>query len=677
MQYCCAVVLASIFLPTIAVAGDSRIERGPIPAWVHPSELLPVPDSPTGAIFIRRQDVVARIDGQGQSQFSGYRTKLLNASALQAGNISISWNPSSEVATVHDIRVYRDGVATDVLAKSDFEILRREDQLEQARLDGVLTAILHVPDLRVGDELEVDLTIVAKEPTFGDDGAGLLLMGGSPGPGRYRLGLTWDEAHVPRTKFSPDLAGIVERGTQAIDLRFDNPGQLTPPARAPARYAWQRVVEFTTFPDWPTISHRYAPIFARAAKLAPDSPLRQEAARIAAAHPLPLDRAAAALNLVQQDVRYIYVGLNGGNLIPASADETWQRRYGDCKAKTALLLALLGEMGIEAQAVLVNTSGKDDGMDERLPSPRLFDHVVVRATIAGQRYWLDGTMPPVVGPDTEPALPFAWVLPLSDNGSALEHLAWHPARRPADVTLLDIDASAGFDQPARVTNTEILRGLKGLQQQVQLSSLSQDQLVGQLREAIVGAVWQSVDDAHWHYDQKTQASVLSITGTWKLDWDDDGKGARSMALPGGGFNPPERRVRAAGQNAAAPFANEPRYDCDVTTLRLPASTKPANWSHSGGFDQHIFGMNYYRAVELRGDTIRMVRGLRVERNELDAVAARAQNGLLDSFDNSKAMVYYDPRGHAAKVSEGRVPSAGELDWTVDDSACLSPAARGH
>ncbi|WP_404482684.1 transglutaminase domain-containing protein [Novosphingobium sp. BL-52-GroH] len=66
---------------------------------------------------------------------------------------------------------------------------------------------------------------------------------------------------------------------------------------------------------------------------------------------------------------------------PATAEETWQRRYGDCKGKTALLLALLRELGIEAQAVLANNSGNDNGLAERLPSPRMFDHVLVRARI--------------------------------------------------------------------------------------------------------------------------------------------------------------------------------------------------------------------------------------------------------------------------------------------------------
>ena len=79
------------------------------------------------------------------------------------------------------------------------------------------------------------------------------------------------------------------------------------------------------------------------------SAIKTEAAKIAAANLSPFDRARAALKLVHQDVRYIYVGLNGGNYTPATAEQTWQRRYGDCKGKTALLLALLRGLDIAAE----------------------------------------------------------------------------------------------------------------------------------------------------------------------------------------------------------------------------------------------------------------------------------------------------------------------------------------
>ena len=191
---------------------------------------------------------------------------------------------------------------------------------------------------------------------------------------------------------------------------------------------------------------------------------------------------------MQQNVRYIYVGLNGGNLTPAAADETWQRRYGDCKAKTVLLLALLRELGIDAQAVLVNTTGMDDGFDQRLASPNLFDHVVVRATLEGRTYWLDGTLPAVVGPGAQPFLPYRWVLPITAQGSTLERRPWTPAARPNLVSLYEIDARTGFDKPARITSTTITRGVAGLEQEMQLSAVTPVQLLSAFRQKGTPAV---------------------------------------------------------------------------------------------------------------------------------------------------------------------------------------------
>ena len=276
-------------------------------------------------------------------------------------------------------------------------------------------------------------------------------------------------------------------------------------------------------------------------------------------------------------MRYVYIGLNGGNLKPASADETWKRRYGDCKGKTVLLLAMLKEMGIEAAPVLVNTAGIDDGLGERLPNPGLFDHVVVRAMIGDHAYWLDGTLPAVVPPSTEPFLPYRAVLPLTADGSDLVVLPWRPLSRPAELTVLDLDARAGFGQPTKVVNTTIVRGIQGLQQQVQWSALTPDQMLAAFRQQAIGDTWRSIDSVDWHYDVPNAASVLTIKGTWVLDWTDDGNGAKSYALPGGGFSPPDRLGRSAEQDQAIPYANKRAYNCFVTTLKLPDGTKSSQW----------------------------------------------------------------------------------------------------
>lgn len=659
---------------TVHAAGN-QIQTGPVPKWAVQSEPIPVPADAAGAVFIRRQDSEVHLDDKGQLLYNGYRIRILHSSALQLGNLSLAWNPAAGSPIVHVIKIHRDGEVIDILKKASFEILRREDQLEAARLDGNLTAVLRVPDLRVGDDIEFGATMRVSDPTLGKDDAGLLFLAAEPAPGRYHLRLSWEDKAKPTVKMTSDMTAVAEQGADAIDYRFDNPAPLAPPKDAPPRYQWQRAVEYSSFSDWQGISRRFAPLFADASKLSAKSPLRQDVARIAAAHATPFDRAAAALKLVQQDVRYIYVGLNGGNLTPANADETWQRRYGDCKAKTALLMALLRELGVEAEAVLVNNSGGDDGLDERLPSPRMFDHVLVRVHIDGKVYWLDGTLPAVVPPLAEPIIPYQWVLPLAGQGSGLEQLRWAPAARPNEITLFEIDARGGFDKPARITNTTIKRGIEGVQQEVQFSAATPAQLLNAFRQNAIGNTWQSIEDVQWRYDRKAQASILTVVGTGTVDWDDDDGGVKSLALPGGGFNPPEKRIRAAEQDQALPFYNKPDFDCYVTTVRLPSTTKAEQWSHKDDINNRIFGRTYYRAFDIRDGSLRMVRGARIEQKEVDAAKAQRDNGRIAAFDNSMAWITYSPSGRNMAVQASRrVPTTFDFDWTADYVPCLAPTS---
>jgi hypothetical protein len=665
--------LAAMLAGGGAHAESSQVGRGPAPSWAVQSEPMPIPADAAGAVFMRRHDTVVHLDRSGQSLFNAYRVKILHPNALHLGNLSIAWNPAAGTPVAHVIRIHRDGEVIDVLQQASFDILRREDQLEAASLDGILTAVLRIPDLRVGDELEFGVTVPTSDPTLGKHDAGLLFLAPEPAPGRFRLRLSWEEGHKPYVRMSQDMQAVAKPGATAVDLRFDNPPAATPPKDAPPRYLWQRVIEYSGFADWASMSRVLAPLYATASRLDANSPVKQEAAKIAAAYAAPLDRANAALKLVQQDIRYVYVGLNGGNLTPATAAETWRRRYGDCKGKTALLLALLRELGIEAQAVLVNNGGGDDGMDERLPSPRMFDHVLVRAQVDGQDLWLDGTLPVVAPPGTEPVIPYQWVLPLTDQGATLENLAWKPAAVPDEITMFEIDARGGFDRPARITSTTIKRGIEGLKQEAQLSALTPAQLLGGFRQHAIGDTWQTIEDVKWRYDTKARAGVLTIIGTGTVDWDDDGDGVKSLALPGGGFSPPAKRVRAAEQDQDLPFYNTPEYDCRVTTVRLPSTTRLGQWSHKPNIDARIFGRSYYRAFDVRDGAVRMVRGARVEQKEVDAASARRDNGRIATFDNSMAWITYDPEGQRALEPKGeRVPATYEIDWTADTVPCLPP-----
>ena len=662
--------LACALISSVAYAQAPQVRVGAVPAWVTPSALLAVPDKVDGPLFTRRQDVLVHLGPKQQAQYLGYRVKILQPAALQLGNLQIVWDPAADAPIVHEVTIFRDGQTVEVLQHATFEVLRREDQLEQAQLDGRLTAVLRVPDLRVGDELGVAVTTFSRDPTPNRKESGALVLPQAVAAGRYHLGLSWEAGQAPRVKPTADMAPAMTKGVRAVDFRFDNPPILTPPKDSPPRYAWQRAVEYSEFGDWAEVSRHFAPLFVKASALPAGSAVKQEAARIAAAHARPFDRAAAALKLVQQDVRYIYVGLDGGNLLPATADETWRRRYGDCKGKTTLLLALLAELGVPAEAVLINSTGADDGLDQRLPSVQFFDHVLVRARIDGTAYWLDGTLPPVATPATRAVYPIRWALPLSEPGTGLEAQAWGAPSTPEAIHLFEFDARAGFDKPARIVSTEITRGLPGLLKYLQFSAVTPGQLLEAFRQQGIGDVWQSIDDVKWHYDEKARASILTISGSGTITWEDDDGGGKSLALPGGGFSPPDRRVRGSDQASDAPYYSKPEYDCHVTTVRLPTSTLPQQWSSKASFDQRLFGREYHRAWQLRDGAIRMVRGLRIEQPEIDVVTAQRDNARIPKFDNSMGYIFYNPASQKAAVGGGETtPATYDFDWTADDVPC--------
>ena len=125
-----------------------------------------------------------------------------------------------------------------------------------------------------------------------------------------------------------------------------------------------------------------------------------------------------ALELVQDKVRYLFNGMEEGNYVPQTPTQTWSVRYGDCKAKTLLLLAMLRELGIEAEAVLAN-SQLGDWLPRRLPTPGAFDHVIVRATIGGESLWLDGTGSGARLADLGDVPAFRHALPLRAAGAEL------------------------------------------------------------------------------------------------------------------------------------------------------------------------------------------------------------------------------------------------------------------
>jgi tetratricopeptide (TPR) repeat protein len=92
---------------------------------------------------------------------------------------------------------------------------------------------------------------------------------------------------------------------------------------------------------------------------------------------------------IERDIRYAGVEFGEGSIFPRAPGETLRNKYGDCKDKATLLVAMLRQAGIPAHAVLVN-SGFGVDVEPDLPGLGHFNHVIVR-TDGPDGIWIDPT----------------------------------------------------------------------------------------------------------------------------------------------------------------------------------------------------------------------------------------------------------------------------------------------
>jgi hypothetical protein len=661
-------------LANSASAGAREVQYTQAPGWVAP---LPTPTNtaspPDAGYRVIYSDNQIHLGPDGFESYQAYRLKILKPEALQAGNISLTWNPDAGEAKVHYLRIVRDQETIDVLKSIQFQVLQREGFLEQSMLSGNLTAVIQSPGLQVGDELEFAATVRRKEVALGDHQFGFAALPPTGGPGAFRIRMAWPKDRSVRWRASPDITGVapkvVNGQTELVyDLRDPRPATITD--GAPDRFNIRRFIEVSDFESWKDVSGRMWPLFEKASVLPPDSPLRKEIARIAAADTDRVKRMAAALQLVQEQVRYVYIGLNGGNFTPATVDETWSRRFGDCKAKTVLLLAILRELGIYAEPVLVNSSG-GDGVNERLPTPGMFDHVLVRVNLTGTIYWLDGTR---LGDRTmgKPA-PYFWVLPLRGGGADLEKVAIEPPAYPYSISVLDVDATAGFDKKAKVTIQQAMRGDIALLVRSQLIVLSGENLDRALQGFWRQAnPWVEPEKVAWKFNEQQGTLLLTVTGQGKLDWTGDDKEGRSMDIPGAGFTPPAEYQRPKDQDQQAPWATDyPMYNCYVTSIRLPAGDSKWKWDYfSDPMDVRMGGVRYLRFASLDNGVMQTVMSRRVEVPEITAAQAEDVNQRVPTFNNKISRVYQIDANAGGRRHPFAPPlPLSEVDWGGKVNVC--------
>ena len=521
-----AISTAALVFSGSAVWGSELVLIQPAPDWVvDAGAISPADAKRDGLIIVDRQQ---KVDGDRLWAYSDLAIRASSSDTLAGlGNISLSWHPDKGDLIVHRVEIIRDGSIIDVLKSGrKFTVLRREQNLEQQWINGILTATMQIEGLKIGDILRFSTSTSFADAALGGNveiTQPLLIEPIKIAKSSYRL--LWPENRplnwrITTGNVQPQVSkqgGLIE-----VKILQPLPKQPDKPDAAPARFVPPDFFEVSSFASWNDVSKITAPLYATKGAIAPGSPLAARIEAIAARSADPKLRAAAALRMVQDEVRYLFNGQTQGNYVPQQPAETWEKRYGDCKAKTLLLVAMLRALGIEAEPALVSAS-LGDLVAIRLPSLGAFNHVITRAVIDGQTYWLDGTALGTRLADLADPPSFSYALPVRGSGSGLEPIVYAAPARPLVNVDTEIDASAGLALPKLFRISIELRNAE-LFKLRRAQSLLDDKKLNEAIDAIVekylsGAV---ISKRSLVFDDDAGSVRVSAEGVSRLTWYQEG-----------------------------------------------------------------------------------------------------------------------------------------------------------
>ena len=310
-----------------------------------------------------------------QTDVESYRTR------------AIQYSPQTQELEIKRARVYHaNGSTSDADDEGDSAV---GDASIAAYYD-VRTRALRFRDLSIGDvvELEYTLTPVSHENPYGRYFAELVPFGGP---------LSCDlQRYIVRAPNGMNLssgqhllaAPQIRKGSNETTYIWEGRG-LPSLVREPKSPSWSEqgaYVHISNFQNWEELGHWYAELIKPQFKLSPE--LENVVSQLVARHPNKLDRVAEIDELVLKSTRYVAQEFGVYGFKPYPVAQTYARRFGDCKDKASLIVALLRAAGIDAQIALVRTQRLGQILAQPA-SAAVFDHAIVY--VPEFDLWLDGT----------------------------------------------------------------------------------------------------------------------------------------------------------------------------------------------------------------------------------------------------------------------------------------------
>lgn len=275
------------------------------------------------------------------------------------GTLHLPSNPPFYTTRLEGVRIIRPDGAQVFVNPRSYDDRRTADNKEaddarsQNRPDAPLAPpFLPLPDITAGCIVEAAWTVERRSslslPEFSEQWR---LDGGYP-VRLLNLRIA-TPADTRWTVFAPNLPAATPADGAHTWTLADLPAH-EPRAGDPPAVLFSPWVGVSSLASWDAFAAWYRRIAAGSDTTGPSVGLLAE--EIAQAHPDRAGRLRAAYERVSE-LRYVAVELGVGAFRPRTPEQVWTQRYGDCKDKANLLVAVLGELGIPAEFALVNRYG--------------------------------------------------------------------------------------------------------------------------------------------------------------------------------------------------------------------------------------------------------------------------------------------------------------------------------
>ncbi len=352
-------------------------------------------------VVVERLDTVYRFaaDGTGTKELTGVMRIQSEAAARQFGVLTIPYASSSERIELQYVRVRKPDGSVVETSVGDAQDMPQEITRQAPFYSDLKEKQIPIRSLRVGDRLEYKATSVrvkAEVPGefWGQEnfGAGVVVLQATV------------ELHVPQGKYvkvwSPEHAPVVSEAGGEKVYRWTG-SQLTPVVQSDAEKKQAQAdaakkehnpegelapVAWTTFKSWEAVGAWYRML--EGDRAVADGAVKAKVAELTAGKSTDDEKIRALYGYVATQIRYIGVAFGVGRYQPHAAGEVLQNQYGDCKDKHTLLAAMLGAAGFHADAAMI---GAGIRMNEEVPSPAAFNHMITALPMGGSMVWMDAT----------------------------------------------------------------------------------------------------------------------------------------------------------------------------------------------------------------------------------------------------------------------------------------------